>query len=78
MITHVDDDKHELYWPFVFVMKEMERSYNKPDLHRLVALNENDAHIEDTTINRDVVSPCYPLIEGMFRVRFKIVKCNLR
>ena len=55
MITHVDDDKHKLYWPFVFVMKEMERSYNKPGLHRLVALNKNDAHIEDPTINRDMV-----------------------
>ena len=55
MITHVDDDKHELYWPFVFVMKEMERSSNEPCLHRLVVLNENDAHIEDPTINRDVV-----------------------
>ena len=31
--------KHERYCPFGFVMKEMERSYNEPDLHR-VALNE--------------------------------------
>ena len=52
----MEDDKHERYCSFVFVMKEMERSYNEPGLHRLVALNENDAHIEDPTINRDVVS----------------------
>ena len=55
-VTYVEDDKHDRYCPFVFVMKEMERSYNEPGLHRLVALNENDAHIEDSTINRDVVS----------------------
>ena len=32
----------------------------------LLHLTKNDAHIEDPTINRDVVFPCDPLIEGTF------------
>ena len=31
--------KHERFYRFGFVMKEMERSYNEPGLHR-VSLNE--------------------------------------